>query len=242
MRAIAVYGSCFWSVPDRKVRRPIAPRRRHGTRLFHDASKAELACAAGGDRLGEAPANVGDVRCRRGAKASVLVGDLERRERAPALAAVDRDDRALALAAAEGDRGRDGVGHDETGGRLCAAVPVAEQEDELVAGRDDLRLLADDLGRAVSLLLHMLDQHLAGQRDGIRRPGGGRGGERQNYEKLFHLHFPSQSILTLNVTVLVEPAATLPRPTEIPVPVKLPESASAASLKGAPSRVIEAGV
>ena len=41
--------------------------------------------------------------------------------------------------------------------------------------------------------------------------------------------------------VRVVPAATVPRPTLMPVPVKLPESASAASVSGAPSRVSEPG-
>src|SRR5688500_16176414 len=134
----------FISGPILEVeRRPIPPRAPvAGSRLFHDASENELAGIAGGDRLAERPPYMRDVRRLGRAAGSVGIGDAERGQRAPALAAVDRDARAFALAAGEGDGGGDRVGDPEARGRRGAAVAIAEQENQFVAGRDDAWLLA----------------------------------------------------------------------------------------------------
>src|SRR3954464_11354569 len=132
-RTLAIAESWSWHLPifvPGATCPPPAPIA--GSRLFDDASEADL--AAGTGRNGrEAPADVGDVGGAGGTALAVRGRDSKRGERTPGPPPVDRIARAGALAPGEGHGGRDRIGDDEAGRRLGALVAVAKLENELVA-------------------------------------------------------------------------------------------------------------
>ena len=123
-----------------------------------------------------------------------------------------------------------------------AGVLVGQYEDELVARRDQLGLLAHDLGLAVGAGDLALDEHFAGERDIVGRERRDRGQQGEDEEQDFHVDDPQLAIVTWKVTVRAWPAGTVPRRTATPAGEISPASPSARSVSGVPPSVIDPGL